>query len=321
MSGVELHSQQTYQPTLTNLGLRTLGYQLENSDEYSPQWAKGLTEFCEKNERIKSLADRVAVSVFADLYEREGFKPRGKSEAEAFAGMLLEEADWEQKLYELMELYLPTERRELFQTIEVEQCRQFEVPVQSDRSAMSMGPYDEPRDEVTTETKSTEINKYGAQTTLGSEYPSDPTLPQLGIGLARQLNEVITDSDTLHPNYDDDSIVDHPGEAVDMMYDTMIQPNVMLVSGRTDDHPPIPGDLEKIEDKYLTRSEFIIADSDRLGYRVVRDEWDTQTINGIEMGARLARYDPHTKLGFRLTSRQGTIVTNEDAVFRGLCRP
>ena len=159
MRSVELADSKTYSPTLSNLGLRTLGYQLDESEAYSATWARELGKFCERDDRIKTLADRVAVSLFADLYGRDGFRPHDKGEAEEFAKMLLDSGPWEYRLHEFLSWYLPTERQELFQTIATNtSARAFEVPVSGEPA---VGPYDEPLSETDVETATTELKKYG----------------------------------------------------------------------------------------------------------------------------------------------------------------
>lgn len=323
MSGVDLADRKTYSPTLSNLGLRTLGYQLDESDpnKYSPTWSKGLTEFCEQDDRIETLADRVAISLFADLYGRDGFRPHDKGEAEEFAEMLLDSGPWEQRLFEFIQWYLPVERRELFQTISIESnARMFELPVM-DTGGPPL-PYDELPPEKEVETVSAELMKWGAEATLGSDRAVDPTLPEVGVGLGRQLNEQIVDCDALKPNYgEDDRIVDTIHEAEDELLDNGYQPDLMLISGRTEKPHAVPAGVRTVRDKYLAPSEFILVDPDRFGFQTVRKDWAVDVMDGLHMGQRHIAHDPESTLGFRITSRQGTAVANEDAVFRGLLRP
>jgi len=306
MSRVELEDGQTYSPTLSNLGLRTIGYQFAESDQYDPAWCGDVSRFCEKRERIKTLADRVAVSVFAHIFETPvGFGPEHKDEAEPFARMILDDASWEDKLAEMVSWYLPVGRRELFNSVKAEDQHRYEILQQQ---TCGVDPYDEPVDEMGYETISVDLEPHGAQTLLGSKHPTDPSLPKFGIDLGRQMNEVYTECGSFQPGYDDDQIVEYPVELLDTLYDSGYQPDLILVSNR-------------VQDSFNTPSELIIADTDQFGYRVVNKEWGVDTLTGMDIRPTGRLPDPNKTLQFRMKSRQGVAVMNDDAAIRGLCRP
>ena len=317
MSRVEIADRETYSPTLSNLGLRTLGYKLDSSDLYDANWNKGLAEFCSSDDRIKTLADRVAISLFADLYGRDVFRPHNKGEAEEFAMRLLDSGPWKKRMFEFLSWYLPNERQELFQTISTNSgVKHFDISTSYDGTQPSYGE----QPELEFETTTTEIQKYGAEPILGSDHPADLTLPELGIKFGRLMNEEITNCESLNPGYDEDQIFDTAIEAEQKVTDAGYYPDLILISAHVDEERAVPSGLRTVEDKYLSPSEFIIADSDRLGFQVVAQEWDVEKATQSRLVQRGQYHDPDSTLGFQVSSRQSTVITNEDAACRGVTR-